>query len=165
MEFICAYQYTKLQLRLNIVPSKWSRTANESWEKKKIRITEKDMRRRVWCFLCLMAEQLWLYINKWRCNNQWYLSKYPLRKRQHATNLAFIQMGNLISHSSVFFVPWHMFVPAPSGLALSRNTAQAHYFPHILATPTSPIFYHYLTKMFYKEKNYSWKKVWTFAYW
>lgn len=35
MECICAYQYTKLQLRLNIVPSKWSRTELMKVERKK----------------------------------------------------------------------------------------------------------------------------------
>lgn len=148
IECVYAYQHTKLQLRLNIVPWKLSRTVNGSWEKKKKTGLQKRTRGRVWCFLCLMAEQLWFKVNKWRCNNQWYLPKYPLRQRQHATNLAFIQMGNPISHSSALSAPWHVFMPAPSGLALCRNTAQAHFFLHILATPTSPIFCHNLTKMF-----------------
>lgn len=108
---------------------------------------------RVWYFLWLMAEQLWFNINKWRRNNQLYLTKYPLTQKQHATNFAFIKRGNPISHSSVFSAPWHVFMPAPSGLAQSRNTAHAHFLLHRLATPTSPIFYHNPTKVFYKKKK------------
>lgn len=146
IECVCAYQHTKLQLRLNIVPWKLSRTVNGSWEKKK----KQDYRKE-------HEEEFDVFFAWWQSNFGSKLINGDAIISGTCPNIL-LDRGNM--RPTLLLYKWaiqshilqHYLLPdmylCQLHLALHYAEIQPRPIFFLLATPTSPIFCHNLTKMF-----------------